>query len=1624
MKKLLLFAALVLGMASCQTEPEGLDVVVGGEQEVMLSVSLPESTRGESSAGFNFYDFENNSDYDLRFILEISHNGKVDRTVNVSKTTSTTFPIRLAPDRNYTFTVWADLVNEGTEDDLYYNILTNAQDGVSALSNITIKEWTPNVELRDAYTFTTTKEFKAGATDLTMTLERPFAKVRVVATDIEDVTKFDIVPDKATVTYTVDMYTKYNAVGVNKGASEVDQNVSITYPIDVNAYDDEKENGQLTELTVFADYIFVPADGIIKFDLVINDGDAKIKENNFNTAIPVVANKVTSIVGDVLTHGGNVSIDVNSGIDQNETINYVDSATTLQEIINDTAEGESANITLGGDIDLNDLLRAGTLSTRAGETAGLVIPANKTVVIDLKGYTISYSTDTWNKHMIENNGNLTLKGEGTVAFTFTGDADTTHGKGNYAIVNNGTLTIEGATVSAKASKVAEGEKFSHALYTIQMSKGAMTLESGSIINYNGYAVRQFGASDITVNGGMVKGTRALWIQLPGSDANVAPEVNVTVNGGTLIGTGETGYKLAIYSYSYGNDMANVNIAVTAGTIEGDIALTGGNNKTNIETLAITGGTLSDVYSYGDEKAAAEAITITGGTFSNITPLAYLNTANEVVTLNSNVENAAPVKFAGEGTLNLNGHNVTAVDTTEAGYGLITNNGNLTITGKGKMTLSATTDSGWSRYSSVISNGPNGTLTVNEDVTIEHIGGTSMAYGIDVLTNGGIGDSHATVYGTVKSKYRAIRQFLNSDVKMNTLIVKEGATVESTGGNKAIWMQDPSKKANKGKLVVESGANVHSVYLDVTEGSTEWPVEVSVAASSLTDQSENKGIYTDNIPAGYAVVNENGIWTISYTCAAKIGETEYNSIQAAFEAAQNGDTIVLQRDINLTKPVVVAEDKTAVLDLNGKTIINTNASENYGESEGIIVYGNLTIEGEGTIQGASMAVWARGGDGKAVINIEGGTFLGCQKGLAEGGRAVIYASSNNTVNIYGGEFKALSADQTSFAASQYPVLNVADNKGMINVYGGRFHNQNPAAPGTEPKAWNEAHPYGFVAEGYGATEDNGVWTVAKAYEITDNVYTITSAAGLFWVANEVNSGANYFEGKTIKLGADIDLNNAEWTPIGSAYMDHGFMGNFDGNGKTIKNLTITNINPDADGYVYAGLFGVTEGAENNENYIKNLVIENVNIALEGDIVAAAIAYPYYTTLENITVKGNVSIKGGDYTSGVLAYTRRLVNANNIVIAANAGSIEGKNTVGGVISDIQTNGGLVANYSNFVASGLTIEADRNVGGISGIIAMQTLNGAKVENVTIVSEDARKGSLAGALGATSTINDAVVNNVTGVENYVGATYKDGSTHTITINGVEYEYLANGLVKVNGEVRVADAESLTKALAEAHNILMTKSITSEATAIAPYGNKYGYKMDGGVLNGNGHELYMECYGDDYGIMTAGGTIKNLTIKEGCRAVMIMYPQDDIILDNVNIGGDGVLYPINTGEKGAEGVKLVVTNSTLAGWTSYGLIESASFTDVKFEQGTYYTNIYGRVLKPYVNTTLTNCSFVAHMNLDLSALVANHKIVMKGCTVDGQAVTAETITIPTTDAQYDTELFTIDLPSWATSVADCVIFE
>ena len=514
-----------------------------------------------------------------------------------------------------------------------------------------------------------------------------------------------------------------------------------------------------------------------------------------------------------------------------------------------------------------------------------------------------------------------------------------------------------------------------------------------------------------------------------------------------------------------------------------------------------------------------------------------------------------------------------------------------------------------------------------------------------------------------------------------------------------------------------------------------------------------------------------------------------------------------------------------------------------------------------------------------------------------------------------------------------------------------------------------------------------------------VAVIDSAADLAWFAQYVNgtlASTLSTRGNDVMnfvLTADIDLDNHPWTPIGSADADHGFTGNFDGNNHVIKNLNIVDTN---GGYV--GLFGVTEGlADSNhnmisENRVANFTLENVNIVSNGDIVAAVIAYPYYTNVENITVKGNVNIKGRDYTAGVLAYTRRCVNVNNIAVEANEGSVvEGRMTVGGIISDIQTNGGLKANYSNFAVSGLTVKGSKMVGGISGIICNQTLNGAAVENVTIVCDDVRKGAISGALGGASVITEAEVNNVAGAERLIGSTYDSGDECTVTINGVVYEYLANGTVKAGDTYYVNSVSALAEVMVknnvviniEKGQYIFTKKL-SFGKNVTIYGNGATVKNDW-----SSYAFNNQCSFENVAVYDVN--FSNNTIMD------MAYAKGEVYFENCvfsHVRGNQSIH-----FDGQEGAKVAFKNCTMYGRNMLAAsLDTVKFDGCKFLESTWNTeqgnkgvgtgwsgvNMWGKY-------EFTNCQFdsVCHCNCKTTGVVAD----FTNCTyTNGDAVTMSLI--------------------------------
>ena len=245
-----------------------------------------------------------------------------------------------------------------------------------------------------------------------------------------------------------------------------------------------------------------------------------------------------------------------------------------------------------------------------------------------------------------------------------------------------------------------------------------------------------------------------------------------------------------------------------------------------------------------------------------------------------------------------------------------------------------------------------------------------------------------------------------------------------------------------------------------------------------------------------------------------------------------------------------------------------------------------------------------------------------------------------------------------------------------------------------------------------------------------------------------------------------------------------------------------------------------------------------------------------------------------------------------------------------------------------------------------------------------------------------------------------------------------------------INNTADLQAALADGKNVTLANDLTinTEEVLTAPYGNKMALSHKGGVFNGNGKTISVTAGGDSYAVMTNGGTIKNLTIDNGFRGIVIMSANQTVYLDNVVSSGDGVCYALNTAE-GDSTQDLIATNCTFNGWSSWSLLKSATFKNCTFGQGTYYTNVSGRLGKPYVNTLFDGCEFCSKFYIDLSALGAEQKVTLKNCTVNGVKITAENWTslVAPEDTCGEGQI-SVELKGGtyltAENVADYVVFE
>lgn len=219
---------------------------------------------------------------------------------------------------------------------------------------------------------------------------------------------------------------------------------------------------------------------------------------------------------------------------------------------------QSGTVTLTEDLTINEKI---------------IIPYGVTVKLDLNGKTLSqvkeFSKDY--QSMIENNGNLTITGNGKISLKDTSAGDPNYGWGSYTIRNNGTLIVENGTIENI------GEQSAHMMCAIFQYSGESVINGGTISTPNYRSARLWHGTMI-INGGNFEGQ--LWLQATKENAS-----HLVINGGTFAPRGGDGSSVFIT-----NDTYKANCTITGGTFTTKVGTSNPNRDGVVG--CITGGTFT------------------------------------------------------------------------------------------------------------------------------------------------------------------------------------------------------------------------------------------------------------------------------------------------------------------------------------------------------------------------------------------------------------------------------------------------------------------------------------------------------------------------------------------------------------------------------------------------------------------------------------------------------------------------------------------------------------------------------------------------------------------------------------------------------------------------------------------------------------------------------------------------------------------------------------------------------------------------------------------------------------------------------------------------------------------------
>ena len=448
---------------------------------------------------------------------------------------------------------------------------------------------------------------------------------------------------------------------------------------------------------------------------------------------------------------------------------------------------------------------------------------------------------------------------------------------------------------------------------------------------------------------------------------------------------------------------------------------------NGDTIALIANTNEDVVI---ESGKDITINITDGvTLTNVNNHTIINRGTLTIAGSGTVDNVTNGRAAVYNDLNatviLNGGTYkrsqeTGIDSKNSGsnsyytiknYGTMEINSGVTVENKGK--YSSLLANGWYSYGNAneptTDGNPVASLTIN--------GGTF---------NGGLNTVKNDDAGEMIINGGTITGFAQSCVQNNNVLIITGGNIvgEENNSDAAIVSRAVTgSTVNKGITKITGGTvkgGNPCIREDTTYGSTHQTEITGGTFSSDVTKYLKEGL----------VQNTDGT-IVEKTYIASIGDKGFDSLTAAINVANNGDTISLKS--STTEDIVIPKDKALTIDiLEGVTLTNN-------KDHTIINNGDLTITGKGTIDDVTHGKGDIVNNYGAMLVLKGGITLTRSKEAgssttSSGGNSWYNISNQGTMDIYD-DVSVISAG--SFSSLIRNGEGKENEEAILRIHGGKF-----------------------------------------------------------------------------------------------------------------------------------------------------------------------------------------------------------------------------------------------------------------------------------------------------------------------------------------------------------------------------------------------------------------------------------------------------------------------------------------------------------------------------------------------------------------------------------------------------------